>query len=272
MTGARSGYLPVEGAALYYEVRGSGPTLLMIPGGPADADMMAGLAAAMAERYTVVTYDPRNNSRSRLLGEATDWNPAQEADDAAALIDAVGAPAFVFGNSGGAQAGLALVARHPDKVRMLVAHEPPAVNLLTTAAEKRAESENVLKTYRAQGPGAAMQAFMAMAGIEGGPPPSAAPSPEASERVNRMGGNLVRFFEHGLLAISGYVPDIEALRAGTPRIIVGVGETTAGQIAHETALALARRLGVEPLAFPGDHGGFAAQPAAFGQVLERAFA
>ena len=51
--------LKVPGATLYYEVIGSGPVLLCIPGGPTDAGLFADLASRLAGRYTVVSYDPR---------------------------------------------------------------------------------------------------------------------------------------------------------------------------------------------------------------------
>ena len=65
--------------------------------------------------------------------------PEVEANDLAQIIDAVGGgPADVFGSSGGAVAGLALVANHPDKVGTLIAHEPPVGELLPDAAQARA--------------------------------------------------------------------------------------------------------------------------------------
>src|SRR5919108_4494073 len=94
--------LKVPGATLYYEVRGSGPVLLMIPGGPTDAGMFTGLADLLADRYTVVTYDPRGHSRSTLDGAPEDVAVDLHADDAARLLDAVSdGPAYVFGSSGG---------------------------------------------------------------------------------------------------------------------------------------------------------------------------
>src|SRR5688572_8059775 len=80
--------LKVPGATLYYEVRGKGPVLLLISGGPADADVFAGLAQALAPRYRVVTYDPRGNSRSRLDGGPQEWKAEVHADDAARIVDA----------------------------------------------------------------------------------------------------------------------------------------------------------------------------------------
>jgi pimeloyl-ACP methyl ester carboxylesterase len=46
--------LKVPGATLYYEVRGSGPTMLIIPGGPAEAGIFSEIAGLLADRYTVL--------------------------------------------------------------------------------------------------------------------------------------------------------------------------------------------------------------------------
>jgi pimeloyl-ACP methyl ester carboxylesterase len=54
--------LEAPGASLYYEVRGSGPVLLMIPGGPMDAAGFAPLADILADRYTAVLLElPRQS-------------------------------------------------------------------------------------------------------------------------------------------------------------------------------------------------------------------
>jgi pimeloyl-ACP methyl ester carboxylesterase len=93
--------LDVPGARLHYEVRGSGPTLLMIPGGPADGNVFAGVAPHLAHDYTVVTYDTRGNSRSQLTGPPEDVPVELQADDAYRLLTAIGEmPAFVFGSRG----------------------------------------------------------------------------------------------------------------------------------------------------------------------------
>ena len=65
--------LKTPGASLYHEVRGSGPTLLLIPGGPTDAAIYTNFAPLLADKYTVVTCDPRGNSRSVLDGPPEDW-------------------------------------------------------------------------------------------------------------------------------------------------------------------------------------------------------
>src|SRR5438874_12956234 len=83
--------LNVPGATLYYEVRGSGPVLLMMPGGPADATTFRRMEERLAADYTVVTYDPRG------LSHSTEHEPLDDsrmveiyADDAHRLLAAVG--------------------------------------------------------------------------------------------------------------------------------------------------------------------------------------
>ena len=71
-TRAFASTLKVPGATIYYETRGAGPLLLIIPGGPQDAGVFVDLATHLADRYTVVAYDPRGNSRSRFDGEPED--------------------------------------------------------------------------------------------------------------------------------------------------------------------------------------------------------
>jgi pimeloyl-ACP methyl ester carboxylesterase len=134
----------VPGATLYVEVRGSGPVLLGISGGPTDAGMFSDLAGRLADRYTVVSYDQRGHSRSALEDEPEDIPVALHANDAAAILAVVtDEPAYVYGNSGGGTIGLELVARHPDLVRTLVAHETFLIELMPDAARWRSEFEDI---------------------------------------------------------------------------------------------------------------------------------
>ena len=99
--------LQLKGATLYYETRGSGPVLLLIAGGAADAGVFEDVASLLAHDYTVVTYDPRGNSRSPLTGEPEDQQIEVHSDDAMRLLETVTtSPAAVFGTSSGAEAVL----------------------------------------------------------------------------------------------------------------------------------------------------------------------
>lgn len=276
---AQPATLKVPGATLYYETAGAGPTLLIIPGGPQDAGVFAPLAAELASRFRVVSYDPRGNSRSSFDGEATALEVDQQADDAAALIAHIGAPAYVFGTSGGAQIGLNLAARHPHLVTALVAHEPPTMMLMDDPEPMLAADRALYETYRTQGVDAAMARFFAEAGLDGGEAPGGdmpdfdptAMPPEAAETFMRVSGNFEYWLAHGMLPLSGYKPDVTALKLGAPKVIVAIGAHSAGQPIHEMSMALANALGVEPLSVPGDHMGFESHPAQFAQRLEAAF-
>src|SRR2546428_2726141 len=168
-TEAAANMVKVPGAILYYEVRGAGPVLLTIPGGPTDAGMFTSLADQLADRYTVVTYDPRGHSRSVLDGAPEDVSVELHADDAARLIDAVGGePAYVLGSSGGGTIGLELITRYADKVRTLVVHEPPVMEMLPDRERWRGIFADIHETYRAQGALPAMRKF-GRAVLESGP-------------------------------------------------------------------------------------------------------
>jgi pimeloyl-ACP methyl ester carboxylesterase len=258
--------LAVPGARLHYEVRGDGPLLLLL-GSPMPAANFLPLAHALAGDHTVVTTDPRGIAGSPVDNPAQDSTPELRADDVTAILDDLSADsADVFGSSGGAVTGLALVARHPGRVRTLVAHEPPLLELLPDAAEQRANTEDIIETFHREGVSAAMAKFMANAGLDvtaHGAPVMAEPSPQQIAAT-------ARFLAHELRGTAHYQPDIAALTRGPARVVVGIGATSRGQLAHRTGVALADRLGTPPVEFPGDHGGFLAASGEFADTLRTA--
>lgn len=263
MNQSRTDTLKVPSATLHYEVSGTGPVLLLIPGGPADAGVFTLIRSALSDRYTVVSYDPRGLSRSPLDGEPQDTTVQTFAHDAHRLLAAIDTePAYVLGSSGGALVGLELVDQYPEQVRALVAHEPPLTRLLDDDDEHARFGREVYDTYRSEGVGPAMGKFLAAAGLEqGAPQPPVDPPPEMAEAMARMQGNLDFFLGHMWLPLGDYTPDISRLRSRP--ITVGVGEASEGQLAYRAAVALAEQLGKEPTVFPGDHAGYGSQPEAF---------
>lgn len=263
--------LRVPGATIYYEVRGSGPVLLMMPGGPATASAFQRIAEGLAQGYTVVTYDPRGLSHSTLDGPVQDDQIVQIfADDAHRLLAATAKePAFVFASSGGAVIALELAARHPEQVRTLVSHEPPAPALLPDPARERAAMEDIVQTYRTAGIGPAMQKFMVQTRMSSGPPPArpGVPTPEQREAMAQTQRNMDFWLGHYFRAIADYEPDFAALKAGASRIVPAGGEQSRGGLAYEGAVGLAQRLGTDVVDFPGGHGGFESHPAEFAARL-----
>ncbi|MEW2380898.1 alpha/beta hydrolase [Micromonospora sp. NPDC047707] len=256
--------LDVPGAVLHYGVREaeatSEPTLLMI-GSPMAASGFASLAEHFGDR-TVVTYDPRGIGRSERTDDGAESTPEQHADDLHRLIDALGGgPVDIFASSGGAVNALALVARHPEQVRTLVAHEPPAAQVLPDREEALAAVVDIRRTYDREGFGPAMAKFIAVVSHRGPLPAGfaerTAPSPAdlglPSEDDGTRGDPM---FGQNIMTCTHYKPDFDALRAAPTRIVVGVGAASAGELAHRAGLAVAERLGSTAVTFPSHHGGF----------------
>jgi 3-oxoadipate enol-lactonase len=109
----------VRGLDLYYEEHGSGEPLLLIQGFGGNTAAWGPLVPAMAERFRVIAFDNRDAGRSAQASGP--YTIADMADDAAALLDALGAgPAHVLGASMGGMIAQELALRHPAKVRALV--------------------------------------------------------------------------------------------------------------------------------------------------------
>jgi len=256
--------LDVPGAVLTYDLRpndsGTEPVLLMI-GSPMGAAGFGTLAGAFADR-TVVTYDPRGVERSARTDGAPESRPDEHADDLHRLIAALGAgPVDVFASSGGAVNALALVARHPEQVRTLVAHEPPAAQVLPDREAALAAAVDIHETYLRSGFGPAMAKFIGLVGHKGtipadfagrpGPDPALFGLPTADD-----GSRDDPLVGQNMVSCSHYRHDFDALRTAPTGIVVAAGAESAGELAHRAAVAIAERLGRAPAAFPGGHGGF----------------
>jgi pimeloyl-ACP methyl ester carboxylesterase len=293
MTATKTDMLKVPGATLHYEVRGNGPVLLLICGGVYDAAGYAGLADRLADRYTVVTYDRRGNSRSPLDGPREHQSIEVHGDDAHRVLNAVGVttdePAYVFGNSSGAMIGLELAVRHPGQVRLLVAHEPPLFDLLPDRDHWRAVMRDVEEAFLKEGAGAANQALAAGLRMSGGEPaeesageggripggedaPLGEPDPETLEMMARFERNMEFFIGYEVPPFSRYVPDLASLQASPVRVVAASGEASEGEPPNRAAAAVAERMGTRPVVFPGDHGGFGALPDAFAARLHQVIA
>jgi pimeloyl-ACP methyl ester carboxylesterase len=235
----------------------------------------APLADALASGRTVVTYDPRGLAGSTIDDPTQDATPDLRADDVAAILDALGAEsADVFGSSGGAVTGLALVSRHPGRVRTLIAHEPPLLELLSDAEAQRAGTDDIIETFHREGPDAAFVQFMTTAGYDlsdpkFGPPPG--PEPTEEEQAKQMAG-AERFFNHELRDTTRYLPDVAALRASSTEVLVGIGVDSGHLLTHRTSTALCELLGRSPVEFPGDHVGFLEAPGAFADRVREVLA
>jgi pimeloyl-ACP methyl ester carboxylesterase len=278
--------LAAPGATLAYDVlEGSAPGRpLLLIGSPMGASGFATLASHFPDR-TVVTYDPRGVDRSQKADPTTASTPQEHADDLHRVIEAVGGgPVDLFASSGGAVNALALVARHPDDVATLVAHEPPLAALLPDREAALAATRAVGDAYQQGGFGQGMARFIGVVGHQGPFTAEDAASPTPDPAMFGLpaaddGTRTDPLLFQNLVSCTHYEPDTAALAAAPTRVVIAVGRDSAGQLAHRGGLAIAKQLGTEAVQFPGDHGGFmggehgqAGEPDAFAATLRQVLA
>ena len=111
-------YVNVDGVNLYYEEYGSGPALILTPGGRVDQNGLRPIAALLSPHCRVIIHDRRNCGRSDIVigGELSEqhlW-----AEEMAGLLKQIGAaPAYAAGGSAGSRTSLTLAVRHPEVVK-----------------------------------------------------------------------------------------------------------------------------------------------------------
>jgi len=263
---APAGTVRVSGAELYTETRGSGPVLLLVPGGTGDAASFGALPHLLSDTFTVVTYDRRGFGRSRTDGPPDDDRRlTDDVEDALALLG--DAPAHVLGSSSGAIVALHLAARYPERVAGVVAHEPPLVPLLPDGARWLALFDDVHATYRAHGATTAIRIFSAAVGIDHVPEPPADVPPHVAAMLGRLTSNQEFFLEHELRQYVRRVPDLRALKRAKDRLVLAGGRESrdAGGylLPYRPNQVLASRLNVPITEFPGAHLGYLTHPAEF---------
>ena len=111
-------YANVNGVNLYYEDYGSGPTVILTPGGRVDHNGLRPIAALLSPHCRVILHDRRNCGKSDVVigGELSEqhiW-----AEEMAALLEQLDAtPAYAAGGSAGSRTSLTLAYRHPEAVK-----------------------------------------------------------------------------------------------------------------------------------------------------------
>ncbi len=264
MTDPKTHTLDVPGAVLTYDVRSNDAStdpVLLIIGSPMGASGFVTLASHFTDR-TVVTCDPRGADRSRRTDGAAETTPDEHADDLHRLISSLDAgPVDIFASSGGAVNALALVAKHPEQVRTLVAHEPPVSQELPDREAVLAACVDIHQTYQNCGFGPAMAKFIALVSYQGPLTPAYADQPAPDPAMFGLpaadnGSRDDPLLGQNMVTCNTYRHDFDALRAESTRVVIGVGATSIQMIAGRAGLAVAERLGTPPVTFPGGHDGF----------------
>ncbi|WP_431247212.1 alpha/beta fold hydrolase [Leifsonia xyli] len=159
-----------DGTSIAYEQEGDGPAIVLVDGALCfrDAGPMRSIAEALRGRLTVVLYDRRGrgaSSDSLADPAARAEAVAREIEDLAALIDAAGGSARLFGmSSGGGLALAATAALGADRVPAVAVYEPPYLpDPMLPSAE--AYTRQLLDALAADDPAAAVELFLRRVGV-----------------------------------------------------------------------------------------------------------
>ncbi|WP_406319374.1 alpha/beta hydrolase [Streptosporangium sp. NBC_01639] len=272
-TDTTTGRLPVPGATLYYELRGTGPMLLISQSGEGDAGRSTDLTDHLMSDYTVLSYDRRGLSRSTLDDPTRGASMAEHADDVHRLLAALtDEPVLMLGCSLGASIGFHLAVDHPGQISTLIAHEPVTPRLLP--ADQRAHHEQELahiqQIHRRDGLPATLKMVAQVLGIDPANPdaePGLTPQPMTPQRVR----NFDYFLQHDFTAVIDDTLDVAALTTTPTRIVPALGRTTPRTVFdNKCAFALADLLGTDLHHFPGGHNGNTTHPKAYATALRNA--
>jgi pimeloyl-ACP methyl ester carboxylesterase len=269
-----TGSVMTEGDELYYEIRGEGPPLLMIPGGGGDGKIYSFVADILADEYKVITYDRRGNARS-TRNDPQNFEVSQQSRDAVAVIQAAGeTSAIVFGCSSGAVIALDMAKTQPQAVTAAVVHEPPVVRVLPDSKKWLRYFAGLYNTAYRFGVIIAMLRFVLVLGLH---------VLQAMSKVDIPDDGAVRrnddddfFMKQELIPVTNYMPDVRLIRQNGVKMFMAIGKWTLDKqkVYGRTVPILADMLGCEMVILPGHHVSYADTPdewaAALRNVLHRA--
>ena len=251
-----------EGTTLHGRMLGlvGAAPVLLVHGACVDGSFWDGAAAVLAERFRVAGYDRRGYGRSPLpAGAEPDCSVEAQAEDAAAIIRALGAPAHVVAHSGGCAIAMELAAAHPELVARLILDEPLFYDCAPAEGAFAATSERIRAALARGNHSLALHLFMPTLGATD--PESRAPQPS----VEASRANCDHFIHHEYLALSTFRPDYPALARADVRIVCS--ELPHGEQYPACAAELARRIGAPLVLAPGAHNFPADRPEEFAALV-----
>jgi pimeloyl-ACP methyl ester carboxylesterase len=261
--GVTTGILNVAGAELYYETKGNGPVLLMIPGANGDHFIFTPIREILSKTFTVVTYDRRGFSGSKLVGEQDYTHRINtDANDAEALIKHLTSePAFVFASSSGALVSLQLMTLHPEIIKALIPHEPTALKYLPDGDKWKATTQEIYDLYIKEGEGPAKEKFVneLIPGTQDGEYMKSGKGPETP--------NTKYWFKHEVRQYPSTDFDTKKLEENKDKIIFCVGRDSVNTMPAWPVTNLAKQFGTEVLYVPGGHLGYALHAVEFAKDL-----
>ena len=243
----------MPGANIYYQVRGSGPFLLLIHGGGGETEKYQYIAEDLAGLYTVVTYDRRGHSRSIPDNPNEDYSVRIHSEDAHLLLsNLTNEPVFLFGSSSGAVIGLDLCIRHPEQIQVMIPHEPVLLQLLFDEEREQAIKflEDMRKNHKNE-----VEKLLSNLYTD-----TNFSGQTKDEKTEHLLKNSTYFVDYEIPGIIRYSLDIHRLKnilgSTSMKIIPAGGMDSREFFAYQCSVKLSEELATKFIEFPGHHGGY----------------
>ena len=255
--------LAVKGASLSYRTIGSGPALVLIPGGNGTAIFYESLAQALSSRFQVTIYDRRGFHRSPVYnsGTAPTGNTTMRihAEDLAALISHVSpqGPASLFTCSGSAAIATELLSYKPYLVHRIILHEPLFISLLPSSLQERTKTtgREVMKAYKNRGIGPANKLLMPL--VHGAADWRRFKKTETYNRLASLSANnMIFYFENELPELVEYNVDETQLAQFRDKFVLFRGSDLDPEPPSTSVRRLAEALQITLTSIQGGHSAY----------------
>ncbi|MEU0599220.1 alpha/beta fold hydrolase [Streptomyces sp. NPDC006393] len=150
-----------DGTSIAYQRTGQGPVVVLVSGAMSTGATVAPLAMLLSDRFSTVVYDRRGRGES---GDTAPYAVEREVEDLAAVLDAVGGEAALYGiSSGGALALRAAAGGLP--VSRVAVYEPPFEVREGHERERAAYSDDLAGALAEGRRGDAVELFLRVTGL-----------------------------------------------------------------------------------------------------------
>ncbi|EUJ23382.1 haloacid dehalogenase [Listeria grandensis FSL F6-0971] len=274
--------LTCDGANLFYEISGQGPTLILIPGANGTGDIFKPASMFLKEHFNVITYDRRGFGQSTLTEdmpqEAADTHSTYrlktDAADVAALAQAVSGEeqVFIMGSSSGSIVAMETLQDFPEIVKQIAFHESPINTLLPAAKKWQDINAEITTTALTENFALGMEKFAtAMRTVELDKKMMARPGVDLSDMDNPEVQGIDYWFRYEIRQYTSREIDFNAFKQHRDKIRLLNGTDSKGSFPQDVMHVISDYLDLPIYDIPGAHLGYIQKPEGFATTLMALF-
>lgn len=230
---------------LYCNIQGSGTPLILIHGAGCDSDFFEDVSNLLSKYYKVITYDRRGYSRSNGTIENDFFNDSIE--DLLEIIQQLvsNEKVILVGCSAGALIAMKFGEKHPELTSMIIAHEPPFLNLLPNNHSAIEILNKVNEFVNIKKYGRAANRFLLLMEEEDNS------KIKSEESLIREEKNMKYFMQYEFKAT--FDKDLDFKFNNTLNIIIGAGDAHRNNYHYIYAKEFTEKNDISFVHFPGKH-------------------